>query len=74
MHFVLACLLGLLYMFMGRTSSDSPIAQWSERCTYEVTMNARVPSSILGGTRFFSFLSSLRCRVFEVLNTNPDQV
>lgn len=32
--------------------SDSPIAQWSERCTYEVTFHARVPSSILGGTSF----------------------
>lgn len=37
----------------GRTFNDSPIAQWSERCTYEVTMNARVPSSILGGTTIF---------------------
>jgi hypothetical protein len=36
----------------GAERSDSPIAQWSERCTYEVTFHARVPSSILGGTNF----------------------
>ena len=51
------CHWGLLgiYTLVGNTLSVSPIAQWSERCTYEVTLNARVPSSILGGTTIFSF-------------------
>lgn len=53
--FVIGRFLGT-YMFLGRYASDSPIAQWSERCTYEVTLNARVPSSILGGTIIFALL------------------
>lgn len=45
----------MLYIITNNAPSllDSPIAQWSERCTYEVTFHARVPSSILGGTNFF---------------------